>query len=131
MHLIPFPIDPRPRAAARHVIAQHAAAPRMARFAGWALDLANRQLLTRRGAIVAYVPETEFALLMTFLSQPREVLSRDYLIVQTQGAHRYTTSRTLDVYVSRLRRRLRAGRRCANVIGTRYKLGYVFNADPV
>jgi DNA-binding winged helix-turn-helix (wHTH) protein len=68
---------------------------------------------------------------MAFLSQPREVLSRDYLIVQTQGAHRYTTSRTLDVYVSRLRRRLRAGRRCANVIGTRYKLGYVFNADPV
>ena len=39
--------------------------------------------------------------------------------------------RTLDVYVSRLRRRLRADPDSADVIGTRRNQGYVFNADPV
>lgn len=104
--------------------------PATARFAGWTLDLATRRLADADGTTVA-VPHTEFALLLAFLDHPHQVLTREQLAGRTRGPECYATVRTLDVYVSRLRRRLRSGVDGPNIIGTRRNLGYVLDADAV
>jgi DNA-binding winged helix-turn-helix (wHTH) protein/CheY-like chemotaxis protein len=103
---------------------------RTARFAGWTLDLERHRLSLDEGLPTA-LPHTEFALLLAFLEHPLQVLTRDELVAHTRGTTRYLSVRTVDVYVSRLRRRLSADRSGLDFIETRHKQGYLFNADAV
>lgn len=103
-------------------------AGRTARFAGWTLDLARHRLSADDDVSVS-LPPTEFAVLLSFLERPREALSRGWLVEASRGQAHAFTSRTLDVYVSRLRRRLSARAGGAELIATRRGQGYVFNAD--
>jgi two-component system OmpR family response regulator len=48
----------------------------------------------------------EFDLLLVFLQRPGRVLTRDYLLDQTQGKAAASFDRSIDVLVSRLRRKL-------------------------
>lgn len=103
---------------------------RTARFAGWTLDLAGHRLSLDEG-LPTPLPHTEFALLVAFLEHPLQVLTRDELVAHTRGTTRHLSVRTVDVYVSRLRRRLSADRSGIDFIETRRKQGYLFNADAV
>lgn len=102
---------------------------RTAHFAGWTLDLALHILSTDNAPPVP-VPHTEFSLLLAFLDHPRQVLGRDELVACARATTRNLSARTVDVYVSRLRRRLATGRSAATLIETRHRQGYVLNADP-
>jgi two-component system, OmpR family, response regulator len=102
---------------------------RTAHFADWTLDLALHVLSTDDSPPIA-LPHTEFSLLLAFLDHPRQVLARDELVACTRATTRNLSTRTVDVYVSRLRRRLASGRRGASLIETRHRQGYVLNADP-
>ena len=104
--------------------------PRTARFAGWTLDLVTRQLRTPNGAVV-HVRGTEFALLIAFLGYPWQLLTRDQLVAHMRRTTPSISQRTLNVYVSRLRQRLRAHISGATLVATRHTHGYVFNADAV
>lgn len=76
-------------------------------FAGLVADLDARTLRTAEGAEVE-LTSAEFDLLACFLERPRRVLSRDQLLDWTRGRAADPFDRTIDVSVSRLRRKLAA-----------------------
>ncbi|HUN48846.1 MAG TPA: winged helix-turn-helix domain-containing protein, partial [Stellaceae bacterium] len=69
-------------------------------------------------------------LLACFIERPRRVLSRDQLIDWTRGRSAEPWDRTIDVAVSRLRRKLEAADAgAAEVLTTVRNGGYLFAAD--
>lgn len=79
-------------------------------FRGWTLDPTTRQLTAPNGASVA-LTTAEYNLLFTFLSEPNSVLSRDALCQAIYGRSMDESSRSIDVLVGRLRRKLETGDR--------------------
>ena len=73
-------------------------------FAGWRIDVRLRELRNPEGARVA-MTSAEFDLLRTFCERPGRVLSRDSLLDLTQGRNAGSFERSIDVLVSRIRRR--------------------------
>ncbi len=104
-------------------------AARKIRFAGWALDLAARNLLSPEGVVVA-LSGTEYKLLRTFLAHPNRVLNRDQLIDLMLSRDASPFDRSIDVQVSRLRQRLGEDAKEPAIIKTVRGEGYVL-AVPV
>ncbi len=97
-------------------------------FAGWRLDLFQRRLIAPEGGITR-LPGSEYALLRAFVGRPRHLLSRFELVIATERTGRPNLStRTVDSYVSRLRKRLSNGGG-ALLISTVPRVGYSFDAD--
>lgn len=74
-------------------------------FAGWTFDARRRKLTAPGGTIVA-VTETEYRMLAVFLRDPQVVHSRENLADLTGRDNPQCNDRTIDVHVSRLRRKL-------------------------
>lgn len=68
------------------------------------------------------VTRVEFALLSLLAKRPGEAFSRAALVAQALDPERDGTERTLDVHVSRLRRKLGGGDMIATVWGIGYRL---------
>ena len=96
-------------------------------FAGWTLDVGARQLVAPDGVLVA-LGAGDYRLLRVFLDHPRRVLNRDQLLDLTQGREAMPFDRSIDVQVSRLRRRLRDDPREAVIIKTVRNEGYLLAA---
>jgi two-component system OmpR family response regulator len=94
------------------------------RFAGWALDTVQRQLISASG-VVTPLSGAEYRLLRIFLSHPNRVLTRDQLVDLTQGKEADPLDRSIDVQVSRLRHRLGDDSREPRLIKTVRGEGYV------
>ena len=75
-------------------------------FAGFCLDPQRRRLLSTATGTEIDLTAAEFDLLRVFLDRPGRVLSRDQLLDLTQGRARDPLNRSIDVLVSRLRRKL-------------------------
>lgn len=97
-------------------------------FAGYVLDTAARQLRSPSGALVA-LTGAEFDLLVVFCERPRMVLSRDQLLDLTQGRTAGPFERSIDILVSRLRRKLGPQPDGIDLIRTVRSEGYVFTVD--
>ena len=97
-------------------------------FAGWTLDVGVRQLTAPDGVVVA-LGASDYRLLRVFLDHPQRVLSRDHLLDLTQGREATPFDRSIDVQVSRLRRRLRDDPRDATLIKTLRNEGYILTAQ--
>ena len=93
-------------------------------FAGWTLEVATRQLIAP-DSIVVPLGAGEYRLLRVFLEHPHRVLDRDRLLDLTQGRDATPFDRSIDVQVSRLRRRLRDDPREAALIKTVRNEGYL------
>jgi two-component system, OmpR family, response regulator len=78
------------------------------RFAGFAADPQERRVTDAKGQEIA-LTGAEFDLLKTFLERPGRVLSRDQLLDLTRGREGDVLDRSIDVLVSRLRRKLNDG----------------------
>jgi two-component system, OmpR family, response regulator len=78
------------------------------RFAGFAADPQERRVTDAKGHEVE-LTGAEFDLLKTFLERPGRVLSRDQLLDLTRGREGDVLDRSIDVLVSRLRRKLGGG----------------------
>ncbi len=78
---------------------------RVYRFAGWTLDTLRRELRSTDGTLVS-LTGTEYRLLHAFLQHPGTVLGRDQLSAMVHARTPTPYDRSLDVQVSRLRRRL-------------------------
>ena len=111
---LPKPFNPREllarvRAILRRTRDMHrvsSAAPReVYRFAGWTLDGGSRDLLDPEGRAVP-LTGGEFDLLIVLLQHPQRVLNRDQLLDWTRGRSAAAYDRTIDVQLSRLRKRL-------------------------
>ena len=76
-------------------------------FDGWRLDVDGRALEEPSGASVA-LTTGEMALLIVFARSAGRVLSRDQLLDATRGREAEPFDRSIDVQVSRLRRKLSA-----------------------
>jgi two-component system, OmpR family, response regulator len=94
-------------------------------FAGWRIDLRLRELRNPDGARVV-MTSAEFDLLQTFCERPGRVLSRDVLLDFTHGRNAGSFERSIDVLVSRIRRKIEPDPREASLIKTVRSGGYVF-----
>ncbi len=99
------------------------------RFAGWTLDAGRRQLLSPEGALVT-LSTGEFDLLLAFVERPQRTLSREQLLDLARGRGPVPFDRSIDVQVSRLRRKIEVDPRAPEIIATVRGGGYVF-ATPV
>jgi two-component system OmpR family response regulator len=113
----------RRQAAAQTVIATNGAS--VLTFLGWRIDLRLRELRDPAGARVA-MTGAEFDLLRTFCERPGRVLSRDSLLDLTQGRSAGSFERSIDVLVSRIRRKIEPDPQEATFIKTVRSGGYVF-----
>ena len=94
-------------------------------FAGWRIDVRLRELRNPEGAHVA-MTSAEFDLLRTFCERPGRVLSRDSLLDLTQGRNAGSFERSIDVLVSRIRRKIEPDPQAATMIKTVRSGGYMF-----
>lgn len=84
---------------------QGPSAGRRYRFAGFTADADARRVVDEAGAETP-LTAGEFDLLMAFLERPGRVLSREQLLDITQGRSLGPFDRSIDVLVSRVRRKL-------------------------
>ena len=68
-------------------------------------EVDTRRVVASDGAEIP-LTAAEFDLLLVFLQRPGRVLTRDYLLDQTQGKAAPSFDRSIDVLVSRLRHKL-------------------------
>ena len=97
-------------------------------FAGWQIDFRLRELRNPGGARVA-MTSAEFDLLRTFCERPGRVLSRDSLLDLPQGRNAGSFDRSIDVLVSRIRRKIEADPQEATLIKTVRSGGYMFTPE--
>lgn len=74
------------------------------RFEGFVADPETRRVVAADGSEVA-LTAAEFSLLLAFLERPGKMLSRNQLLDITQGRDAEPFDRSIDVLVSRLRRK--------------------------
>lgn len=103
---------------------------RMLRFGIWAVDTHARHLIDDSGAIVS-LSGAEYRLLRVFLDHPHRVLTRDQLLSLTQNRESDYFDRSIDILVSRLRKRLRDDSREPLYIKTLRSEGYIFSSTVV
>ena len=92
-------------------------------FEGWRMDLDSHELFDPDGVLV-HLSDGEFAVLRAFVEHPRRVLAREALLHAARGPDSDAFDRAIDVQVSRLRRKLRAGE--SDLIRTVRNEGYLF-----
>ncbi|MCW1383419.1 response regulator transcription factor [Novosphingobium sp. KCTC 2891] len=97
------------------------------RFDGWTLSMARRELHSPTGAMVD-LTGAEFDLLATFVGQPQRVLGRERLIELSRTRLGDSSDRSVDVLVSRLRRKLASAGGSAPIITVR-GVGYMFKSE--
>jgi two-component system, OmpR family, response regulator len=79
------------------------------------------------GAVVD-ITSGEFDLLMAFVARPQRVLTRDQLLDLAKGRSSAAFDRSIDVQISRLRRKLKIDADGPDLIRTVRGGGYVFAA---
>ena len=95
------------------------------RFDGWRLLPQRRELVAPTGAGVP-LSAGEFDLLLAFVQHPQRVLSRDQLLDLARGRAAGLFDRSIDIQVSRLRRKLDLDPDRSSMIRTVRNGGYVF-----
>lgn len=94
-------------------------------FDRFVIDLDARQIQAD-GCEVPGLTSGEFDLLACFVERPRRVLSRDQILDRLRGRGADPYDRTVDMLVSRLRRKLGAASPDAELITTVRNGGYLF-----
>jgi two-component system OmpR family response regulator len=94
-------------------------------FAGWKLDPRQRQLLSPDASVVD-LTTGEFDLLLVFVERPHRILNRDQLMDLTRGCDATPFDRSIDVQVSRLRRKIENDPKAPEFIKTVRSEGYLF-----
>ncbi len=94
-------------------------------FEGWTLDLAKRELRSPDGVLVQ-LSAGEYDLLVAFVEHPQRVLTRDQLLDLARGRSAVPFDRSIDVQVSRLRRKIEPDPADPAMIKTVRGGGYLF-----
>jgi two-component system OmpR family response regulator len=97
-------------------------------FAGFVLEPDRRRLLNAEGVEIE-LTAGEYDLLVALARRPRRVLNRDQLLDLTKGREASPFDRSIDVQVSRLRRKLQSTAETPEIIKTVRFGGYVFAAE--
>lgn len=97
--------------------------PRTLTFAGWTVDPAGRRVVSPEGVEVD-LSGAEFDLLGAFLSSPQRVISRERLLELSRARIADSSDRSIDVLVSRLRRKLSSASGPKTLLKTVRGVGY-------
>jgi two-component system OmpR family response regulator/two-component system phosphate regulon response regulator OmpR len=101
-------------------------------FGPFVVDLAAQRLL--RDGVEITLTHAEYALLKIFIEHPNRALSRDQIMDWLKGFERDPFDRSIDVRVTRLRRKLEDDATTPVYIRTVWGQGYLFapkGKDPV
>lgn len=93
-------------------------------FSGWRLDPVTRHLTGEDGLVVP-LSGAEYRLLSVLLAHPNRILNRDQLLDLTQGRESDPFDRSIDVLISRLRKRLGDDPKTPGIIKTVRGEGYI------
>ena len=94
-------------------------------FEGWQLDAGKHELTRDQGTLVP-LSAGEFRLLQVLAEHPQQVLSRDFLLERIHGRESGPYDRSVDIQLSRLRRKLGDDPREPTIIKTVRSGGYMF-----
>jgi two-component system, OmpR family, response regulator len=94
-------------------------------FDGWSLDMRRRELSSPQ-AVLVDLSTGEFDMLVAFIEHANRVLSREMLMEFAKTRASDPFDRTIDVQVSRLRRKLSDGEEDNRLIKTIRGAGYMF-----
>ncbi len=94
-------------------------------FDGWEMDLAKRSLINPQGVEIS-LTRAEFDLLTALVNSAGRVLSRDQLLDAIGSQFWTPVDRTIDVLVSRLRRKMETDPKSPAMILTSHGYGYKF-----
>lgn len=94
-------------------------------FAGWALDTRRRELAAPDGTAVD-LSGGEYDMLLAFCEHPQRVLTRDQLLDLARNRVSDNIDRSVDVMVSRLRRKVEPTDDSPAIIKTIRGAGYMF-----
>jgi two-component system OmpR family response regulator len=97
------------------------------RFSGWEVDLRRRAVYSPTGSSIE-LTGAEFDLLASFIGSPQRVLGRDRLIELSRVRLGVSSDRSIDVLVSRLRRKLSSTGQPSPIVTVR-GIGYVLRAE--
>ena len=133
---LPKPFNPRELLARMRAVLRRAGASAGDRpatggtlvFGPWRLDLSRRELRQSDGVLTA-LTAGEFDLLRTLAEHPRRVMSREKLLDLTRGRSAGPFDRSVDVQLSRLRRKIEVDPKQPVLIKTVRTGGYVLAAD--
>ena len=92
-------------------------------FAGWTLNLDNRELINPDGDEV-HMTRSEFQLLAALGRNPGNVVKREALVDAVSGVTNGPTERSLDTYMNRLRRKIEKDPKQPEIIQTLKGVGY-------
>lgn len=110
------------------VMAPSSSTMRRFAFDRFVIDLDARQLVDAEGVPLS-LTSAEFDLLACFISRPRRVLTRDQILVWVHGRAAEPFDRTVDVLISRMRKKFDAASPGSNLISTIRNGGYLFTAS--
>lgn len=99
------------------------------RFGRWVLNVFQRELLDEEGVAIP-LSSGEFELLTVLLQHPGRVLNRDQLLDLTRHRAGEAFDRSIDIQVSRLRRKIERDPKNPTLIKTVWGGGYLLTADP-
>jgi two-component system, OmpR family, response regulator len=129
------PFDPRELLARiRAVLRRLGTSPAPAReqtsyaFSGWTLDPRRRTLRNGQNVLVD-LTSGELDLLLAFVEYPQQILHRDRLLDLARGRINQAFDRSIDVQISRLRRKIEPDPAQPQLIKTVRSEGYIFTAD--
>ena len=98
------------------------------RFDQWTLDTGTRDLESDADVVVS-LSTSEYNLLLAFLQHPQRVLRRDQLLDLAKGRSATPFDRSIDIQVSRLRRKIGDDGKKPKVIKTVRGDGYIFTPN--
>jgi two-component system OmpR family response regulator len=96
-------------------------------FDAFVIDIDARALGAGENKAVS-LTSGEFDLLVCFIQRPRRVLTRDQILDWTHGRSADPFDRTVDMLISRLRKKLEGASPGSNLINTVRNGGYLFTA---
>lgn len=97
------------------------------RFQGWTLDIRKHELTAPSGARVE-LSGAEYALLVVLLDNAQRVIGRERLLELSRTRLGDSSDRSVDVLISRLRRKLSQDDESGNLIRTIRGVGYMLTA---
>jgi len=104
--------------------------PERFEFAGWQYHARRRELVAPSSAEVD-LTAAEQDLLLALLRNPQRMIGRERLLELSRSRIGSSTDRSIDVLVSRLRRKLGDGRKVRPLIRTIRGVGYMLAADVI
>jgi len=131
---LPKPFNPRELVARIHAILRrsehrmpdrHADISAIEHTSGFSFNVLSRQAFYRGNRLP--LTDVEFALLNIFLDSPGRVLEREDLVIRVFQRPFNPLDRSLDMHISRLRRKLAAIEQFADPIKTIRSSGYLFS----